>query len=153
MGGAATTDRTPAPAGLPARAVVVTALAVAAVLSPLSRSPSEDSFPLSTYPMFASPRGGEQELTVARGVGPDGRVVRLSPEAIAGTDEVIQASGAVRRAVADGRAAELCSRIAAGLDPDEVSAVEVATDRIAAVAVAAGAPPESTIVHARCEVP
>jgi hypothetical protein len=101
------------------RAGVVSVLMVAAVAWPgvqwlLDDRPS-DGFPISTYPMFTRDPGRIVELPTVVAVGPDGSVERLSPQEIAGTDQVIQASVAVRRAIARGPgAARALCREAAG---------------------------------------
>lgn len=66
-------------------AVYVLSLAVAlAMLSPVLRRPPVDSFPLSTYPMFANPRPPVAEFDAAYGVTDDGDLETLSPTLIAG---------------------------------------------------------------------
>ena len=102
--------------------VVVTA----AVLWPAVRRPPQDSFPLSTYPMFSFPLDPVADIDLVVGVDAAGSDVRLSPESIAATDEVIQAGGAVARAVA-GRGDDpvaLCRRVAARLVGEDPVAVE-----------------------------
>jgi len=135
--------------------------AVAAVVGVVGVVPlvtDRDSFPLSTFPMFASRRSSAEQVTTAVAVADDGRVVRLSPERIAGTDEVIQAAATVRTAVQQGRADDLCAEIAtrlAGADADSgvVVAVEVVTERYDAPDWFAGRrDPLERVVHARCPV-
>lgn len=93
---------------------------VALVASPGLGDPSDDSYPLSTYPMFARARG-KPWLSVAEGLDEREQPVRLSP-ALLGTDEVMQAAATVRRAVQEGPPAmhALCTEIAArvALEPD-----------------------------------
>lgn len=72
---------------------------------------ADDSYPLSTYPMFArSP--GKRALVTAVGVEPS-RVVRLGPELVA-NDEPMQALRTLRTAAEGGRSSlrSLCARIA-----------------------------------------
>lgn len=137
--------------------VAVMVAVVAAVLWPVVRQPPRDSFPLSTYPMFSSPKEPVVDIDVAVGVRTDGSARRLGPELIADTDEVIQAGALVRRAVAGGpaTAGELCRTIAgrlSGSDGDTV-AVEVRTDRYDAIGWYRGrSDPLVSTVHATCEV-
>jgi hypothetical protein len=72
----------------------------------------QDSFPLSTYPMFARTLD-KRVIVFAEGVGKASRVVRLGPELVA-NDEPMQAQRTLRRAASDGRPAlrKLCARIA-----------------------------------------
>ena len=83
-----------------------------AVLAPLL-SGTSDSFPLSTYPMFAQPRG-ELTLYSMVALAGDGHEERLPPPLL-GTKEVLQAKVLIQRSV-DGGAetmAQLCSDAAA----------------------------------------
>jgi hypothetical protein len=104
------------------RALVVSAVVVVAVAVPGLRlltggRDAPDGFPLSTYPMFTRDPGRVVELPTVVAVWPGGEVERLSPETIAGTDQVIQAGVAVGRAVRDGPAAAgaLCREVAVRL--------------------------------------
>jgi hypothetical protein len=85
-----------------------------AVLAPsLAASPfADDSYPLSTYPMFA--RVVEKRVIVfADGVTSDSESRRLGPELVA-NDEPMQAQRTLRLAATSGRKAlrMLCGRIA-----------------------------------------
>lgn len=154
---------TAVPSGAPpsvlqrARAAALMAAVVAGVLWPVVRQPPRDSFPLSTYPMFSFPREPVVDIDVAVGVTATGSDVRLGPELIADTDEVIQAGAVVRRAVAGGGDATgaLCVTIAdrvAGSDID-ADGVEVRTDRYDAVAWYRDLDqPLATTLHAACPV-
>ena len=129
-----------------------------AVLAPLVRAPDDDSFPLSSYPMFAAPRPAELTMASARGVARDGRSRALSP-ALLGTGEVMQAFATVQRAVdaGPGECAALCAAIAGRVAGDaahreliEVQIVRGTYDAVAALA--GGAPPVDEVVVARCAV-
>lgn len=83
-----------------------------AIASPVLRGATNDSFPLSTYPMFA--RVIEQPwLTVAEGLDARGAPVRLPPELVA-SDEPMQAMRTLSVTAGQGRRAlrQLCARIA-----------------------------------------
>jgi hypothetical protein len=82
------------------------------VAAPGFGDPNWDSFPLSTYPMFARPRSMPL-LYFAEGATRDGGRHRLSPSLVA-NDEVMQATASVRRAVSAGPDAmqALCRQIA-----------------------------------------
>ncbi|MBK9036031.1 MAG: hypothetical protein IPL61_33085 [Myxococcales bacterium] len=96
--------------------LVVTVVAAVAVAWPLARHPvAGDSFPLSTYPMFATRRKDARlylEYVVA--TGPD-LARRHVPPALVASPEVMQAIVSVHAAVARGDAAGLCRRVAARL--------------------------------------
>jgi hypothetical protein len=129
------------------RALAISAVAVAAVAVPGARlladgSDAPDGFPVSTYPMFTRDPGRVVELPTVVAVTSDGEVERLSPETIAGTDQVIQAGVTVSQAVRDGSAAAraLCREIAGRVDPDGpgVTTVAVVVELHDAVARSAG---------------
>jgi hypothetical protein len=83
-----------------------------AVLSPIWPG-AADSFPLSTYPMFARPRGQPTLYTMV-GLTPDESERRLPPELL-GSTEVLQAKVLIQRSVAGGAEAmaQLCQTTAA----------------------------------------
>ena len=56
--------------------LIATAVFVALLLSPAVRP--GDGVPLSSYPMYASPRSAVVEFVVAQGIAPDGEVVALT---------------------------------------------------------------------------
>lgn len=91
---------------------VVTLGATLAVLSPLLPG-SADSFPLSTYPMFAAARG-QPTLFAVVGTARDGSERRL-PAALVASGEVLQTKVLIQRTVerGPGAIAELCRRTAA----------------------------------------
>lgn len=129
-------------------------------LSPLARPPSYDSFPFSSYPMFA--HGRKDAVTQShRAVGllADGSRVALPPRAL-GSDEVLQADATLRHAIRRGRPAvsKLCLAIAARVAGDAalaaVETVALVSERHDAIAYFAGdtaplAPPKR---HGRCKV-
>ena len=134
----------------------VAVVTVGAVLAPLLRGPAHDSFPLSTYPMFSNERSGEAAIATVVGIEPDGAFRTLSPETIAGTDEVILAAETVNRAVGAGpaRAAGLCRDVAARLGDEAagLTGVEVVTARYDTVRYLRGDErPLDVVVHARCD--
>ena len=70
-----------------------------------------DSFPLSTYPMFAGDR--DRVAPVAAVVAVEGdEVSRLSSELIGGTDEPMLAAETVVHTIRDGHASALCAEVA-----------------------------------------
>lgn len=106
--------------------------AIAITLSPLLPG-SVDSFPLSTYPMFARPRD-ELTLHALIAIAPDGSEQPIGPELLAG-GEVLQAKALIQNSVARGpRAmAELCElalqRLAAGPEPRRGISVQLVRQR------------------------
>src|SRR4051812_27940031 len=113
-----------------------------------------DSFPLSTFPMFAADIDRTQSVDTAVAVGGDGTAIRLTPAEIGGTTVVNQAANVVTTAIVGGRAGELCAAIAARLDGRPAAvAVEVVTERYDAVRWFDGQhTPVERVVHARCPV-
>jgi hypothetical protein len=130
---------------------------LALVVSPVFGDPDEDSYPLSTYPMFARARG-KPWLSSAEGIDANEQAVRLSPEVVA-HDEVMQVAATVRRAVQAGPLATetLCREIAARLasDPDyqRVQSVRIVAARFDPLRYFSEGPePEQRTEHARCPV-
>jgi hypothetical protein len=92
---------------------LVSVTMLAAVLWPLTRDPErEDSFPLSTYPMFAfDRRDARVALHYVVAVGPGGARRHVPPSLVANR-EPMQAMMTVRRAVEHGQQARLCAEVA-----------------------------------------
>jgi hypothetical protein len=129
---------------------LATVAVVAAVVSPAVRD--HDSFPLSTYPMYADTRGRAVSIATAVGVDRSGARRYLSLQTIADTDDPLIAESAVRQAISRGTASALCNDIAARAGPSFI-AIEVVDERHDVVARAARH--DSLIgraVHARCPV-
>lgn len=102
---------------------------VALAASPGLRSPSDDDYPLSTYPMFARPRE-HPWLSFVEGVDAEGNARRLSP-ALIGHDEVMQVAATIRRAVEAGPSAlepfcaSIAARVAASPDARAIAGIRV----------------------------
>lgn len=112
----------------------LSALVIGAVLSPLRldpQDPKQDSFPLSTYPMFSYDRGRIASVTVALARGPGGYEQAVPPSFVA-TSETMQAMKTIAKSVRAGgrRARDLCEsiaeRVAESDDPVFAPATEVA---------------------------
>jgi hypothetical protein len=84
-----------------------------AAAAPLLRDATHDSYPFSTYPMFARVLR-QPRLTFAEGLTKSGESLRLPPEMIA-NDEPMQAMRTLKLTANDGPQAlkQLCSAIAA----------------------------------------
>src|SRR5215204_4656942 len=99
-----------------AYAAVVSIVLIAATLWPLRLDPMKgdsDSFPLSTYPMFAWKRPTKLAMSYAIGETADGQRRYLTPR-ILGSGEVLQARAIVERMVRNGgtELTKFCERIA-----------------------------------------
>ena len=133
------------------RRLVAVAVGIVVLISPALRD--HDSFPLSTYPIYATARPREATFVTAHGQRADGSVRRLSIDEIARTDDPLIASSRVADAVAAGLADELCAEIAARA-PSDLVAVVVVRERHDVVD---GARREESLLHseqlARCTVP
>lgn len=131
----------------------VSVTVVALVASPALRQ--RDSYPLSTYPVYADARPAVADLPTAVGVTAGGDRVRLSPTVIGASDDPLIVADRVGDAIAAGRADALCLAIAtrAATDRAGLSGIEVVTDTVDLVATAAdGTPPLARDVHAACPV-
>lgn len=144
-----------------AYAWTVTLVVLAVQLWPLTRGPHYDSFPWSTFPMFAHGRPDaitrvDQFLAISA----DKTSRRIPPRLVA-NDEVLQAAATLRSAIRRGKKAtrSLCRQVAARVadDPDFTDAVrlELVTVKYDALAYFAGdtAPQGKPAVRARCKVP
>jgi hypothetical protein len=128
---------------------------VALVASPGFGDPRWDSFPLSTYPMFARPRR-MPVLYFSEGIDARGARRRLPPELLA-NEEVMQATARVRSAVAAGPEASgaLCREIAGrALEHPDYSglvAITLVSARFDPVAYfTRSTEPHEHTVHQRC---
>jgi hypothetical protein len=97
---------------------------IVAMLSPVLRRPPVDGFPLSTYPMFTSPRGAEATIHTVLGITADGEAEVLSPRLIGGDpwpSLALRVTSEAARSRAKRRA--LCETVAARVaaDPDRAS--------------------------------
>lgn len=129
--------------------------ALGAVLWPL-RSGARDSFPLSTYPMFAKERGTPVLFAVVA-TTQDGKEQSIPPELVA-SGEVLQTKVLIQRTVERGGAAvqELCERTAAKLAREpgaELTAVEIVRRRYDPIAYfeSGPAPIERELIF-RCSI-
>lgn len=140
------------------RAYVLGFGVLSSVVAPAFWERGEDSFPISSYPMFARPRP-KTVVSFADAVDAGGHAQRLAPEFVA-NDEVMQAAHIVRDAIAAGpeRLAALCERAASrvALDPLLASLVRVrlVQARFDSIGYFEQArEPEACTVHYECLVP
>lgn len=131
--------------------------ATAAVLSPLG-SGATDSFPISTYTMFARPRGQPTMFAVVAQTA-DGSEQRLPP-ALVGSSEVLQTKVLIQRSVEAGpeAMAELCraiaDRIAASPEGNSLRHVDIVRRRYDPIAYfVTGPEPIEQERLLRCPVP
>jgi hypothetical protein len=139
-------------------ASIFSIVVIAATLSPLLRKPPYDSFPLSTYPMFASVRKTAW-LDVIVGFDAAGTEHRIPPRLVANA-EVMQAAETIHLAVRQRRAPQLCQQVAARVaaDPDFAHVVRLEVQRRKFDPLGYfTSPPEERLLdlrrRARCEVP
>lgn len=156
--GAATTSAAPPTASGRGRlrAYLSSALVLALVAWPLTQGIEYDSFPWSSYPMFARDRPQVAVVHHVVAVADDGRHRPIPPPLIA-NDEVLQAAATIRAAIRGGRAPALCrqvaERVAAVPAWDDFTWLEVATDRYDVIEYFAGAVvPIERDLHARCRI-
>jgi len=129
-----------------------------AVMAPAFGDPAADSFPLSTYPMFARPKA-KTTIAFADGIDDHEHATRLGPELVA-NGEVMQASHTLHRAIRGGqdRLAQVCARIADGVASDSrlapVVRIRLAEGQFDSVGYFLGArEPETRTIHLECDVP
>lgn len=130
---------------------VVTTIVVAVVAAPAITG--RDSYPLSTYPVYAGARPQVADLATAVAVGTDGTRLRLPLPVIGASDDPLIVEERVADAIRRNQANDLCRSIAQRARNPTLTAIEVVTERVDLVQTAArGAPPLERIVHARCPV-
>ena len=133
----------------------MTVVVLLVVVSPALRD--RDSFPLSTYPMYAGARPDSDVFSTVVGVDADGTRIPLSLRVIAGTDDALVAQAEVERRIGAAESAALCHDVAERLAEqasDRVERVEVVTERHDLVALVSG--DESLLdrdLHATCGPP
>ena len=133
------------------RRLIAVVVGTLGLVAPALRN--HDSFPLSTYPVYASARAREATFVTAQGQRADGSTQRLSIEVIARTDDPLIAASRVADAVAAGRAHALCIAIATRA-PSDLAAVVVVRERHDVVDGARGDDSlRSREQLARCPVP
>ncbi len=141
-------------------AYAVSCLVLLTVGLPATWELSDDDFPLSTYPMFARPRGRVSDVTSVVAVSSDSARAPVPPRFIANA-EAMQAVSTLRTTVARGAVASraLCEaiagRIAVARDAElrDAVVVEIATGRVDAIDFLGGrATPRTRRLHARCDV-
>lgn len=139
-------------------ATVVSLALVGAVLAPVLRAPDADSFPLSTYPMFASRRPAQQTYVYAIGATAAG-ARRVLDTAHVGTGEVLQAIQVFERTYAGGprQLTALCNsiaaRVAADADLADIVAIRIVAGTHDAVEYLARAQVGEERDIVRCAVP
>lgn len=133
------------------RSLVVIVATLVVVISPTIRN--RDSFPLSSYPIYARSRGRVATFDTVVGVNVTGEIERLSLQTIAGTDDPLIASSFVSNTVRAGDADQLCADVAERVGP-EVARIEVVSERHDIVDwLRDDDSLQERSVHASCEVP
>lgn len=92
--------------------LLATGLLMGFSLYPVLQEPPQDSFPFSTYPMFAHRKPAVVRVSQVLGRTAGRRLVPLSPQLATGNREVIQAKGMVESAIRHGQTAALCEAAA-----------------------------------------
>ncbi|MDH4168245.1 MAG: hypothetical protein OEW42_01520 [Acidimicrobiia bacterium] len=127
---------------------VLTVVVVLVLALPVIRD--HDSFPLSTYPMYAHNRDRVAAIATVVGIGSSGQVQRLGLTTIADSDDPLEAASFVLLEIRAGRADALCAAVASRVDP-ALAGVEVVTETHDLVALVRGqASLQERAVHATC---
>jgi hypothetical protein len=127
-----------------------------AVVSPMLAA--RDSFPLSTYPMFAHTRPSVVDIDHLVAIDAQGGR-RIVPPSLVARGEVLQAKAMIDGTVQRGRRATalLCREVAARLAQDaawaDMRTLEVRRDSFDVLGYFSGQrEPQSSRVHARCRI-
>jgi len=134
----------------------VSLVLLAIVAAPVLQAPGYDSFPASSYPMFARDRAREATVHHVVGITDDGRHRPIPPPLVA-NDEVLQAAATIAGAIRTGRAQPLCEEVAARIADEtlwrEFAWIEVTSDRYDVITYFEGATtPSHRNIHARCRI-
>ncbi|MEP6661176.1 MAG: hypothetical protein ABJD24_14770 [Acidimicrobiales bacterium] len=123
---------------------------LAAVMSPAVTN--HDSFPLSTYPMYAFRRGRLDTFQVVLGVDATGADHPLSLRVVANTDDPLIGESLVAQSIRAGRADRLCEQVA--LRVDAATAKVLVAEEVHDVIARARHKPSLTkrTVYAECAV-
>ncbi len=137
--------------------MVVSIALLGATLSPLVRSPHDDAFPLSTYPMFAIARPTTLTLTYAIAIGRGDVRHAIRPELV-GSGEPLQAMAILETAMRSEPAAralceQIAGRVARDHDFDDATQVRIIWGTHEAVAYLVRHEPGIERERVRCEVP
>jgi hypothetical protein len=136
---------------------VVSIAMIAATVAPVTWNPYEDSFPLSTYPMFATPRSTAIDMHYVIGLSKGGDVRWHVPPPILGSSEVLQAKAIVDRAIAGGPTTikALCDGVArrVAAERSDIAFVSIVRGKHDAVAYLVRGKKGSEIERHRCKVP
>ncbi|HEY4177996.1 MAG TPA: hypothetical protein VGM90_14210 [Kofleriaceae bacterium] len=136
-------------------AAIVSIVVLLIVAEPVLRTPYEDGFPLSTYPMFATKRPTKLTMDYPIGITAENERVFLKPRII-GSGEVLQALQIVSRARSMGTLPQLCETIAKRIAPlpayHDVVTVKFVTGTADAVEYLVRHEPANEIERARCLV-
>ena len=141
-------------------AYMLSAAVIAATAYPAFLDPNDDSFPLSTYPMFSRPKPEVVSVTAAVALGEDGFERAVPPEYVANS-EAMQALQTIRKSVRAGRKSQrqLCEAIAGRIvdanDSDFSAATHIAlvTSKVNSIRYLGGdTPPVSRRTHLRCRL-
>lgn len=137
----------------------ITIVVIAALCWPAIRN--SDSFPLSTYPMYATSRADTTVFTIANGLDEVGERGPLTLSIIGASDDPLIVAGelgaVVRRGEAAVRCREIADRAAVARDDGQIDSriitVEIASERHRTSEAALGDPSlEERTVHASCPV-
>lgn len=132
--------------------IALTAIVTVALFAPVAID--RDSFPLSTYPMYARTRTAESTIATAYARTTDKGERLLTPMVIGDSDDPLVVAGELRSAIEDGRAPERCREIARRASRiDGVVGIDVVIERHDTVAHTSGrASMLARTVHATCDV-
>lgn len=140
--------------------LAATTATVALVFAPVVTG--TDSFPLSTYPMYARARAPVVSFVTAQGLDAAGNRHVLSLGTIGNSDDPLIVAGELRAAIRDEQADRRCREIAGRVDHGtrsgegdgaghEIIAVEIVTEGHDVIGHVDGSPSlTERVVHARC---
>ncbi len=131
------------------RRAALVAVPIAVMIPALS---GNDSFPVSTYPMYAFRRASTERFQAVLGEDSAGVTRPLPMGLVADTNDTLIAQSLIAQAIRNGSAMRLCDRVAArvGANINRVLVVEEIHDVVARLRGLASL--QQQVVHADCAV-
>ena len=135
--------------------VASTMFVVGALFLPVVRN--QDSFPLSTHPMYATARDRDETLVSAVGLTESGDIIRLSLSLVASTDDPLVAESFIERALRDGHVEETCrdiaNRVADAAEHANAVDIAIVSERVDLVDFVESGTVRDRTIHLACPVP
>lgn len=109
-----------------------------------------DSFPISTYPMYAFRRGPVERFPAVLGIDAGGAMRPLPIDLVADSNDPLIAEALIEQAIRSGAAIQLCEQVADRLPPEMVRVLVVEEVHDVVDRLQGRASLRERVVHAEC---